>query len=228
MTAADDNPEANIKEKTYRNLRRTVGVFMIAYAGHDERDDLIHNIAGFAALGVAIFATRLEELTPIETQSVVSVWPMAYEVPGWVGTLHLVFTGLLLLAAAAIAICFFTRRSAESQDQRGDKVRRNYFYIFIGSAILLIGLVLVVGITVIDGNYDNSFTLNGYTFILEAVVFILFGIAWLTSSNVTFHLKWFSFLTSNRDPDSAFYPSNCAICRCLNQALAWLWRQVPI
>ena len=69
-----------------------LGASLIAYKGLDGKDDLIHNLAGLFALGVAIFPMKC-----VEGQHVSCV-------PGWMPYLHLPSAGLLYLSALASVI----------------------------------------------------------------------------------------------------------------------------
>jgi hypothetical protein len=134
-----------------------VGVFLIAYYGHNMLDNVATTIAGIGAIGLALFPT-----TP---QGDVSAWSRT------AGTLHLVFAGLFFVMLAYICLQLFTRHDGEQPADRKDQ--RNAIYracgIVIIVCLLLLGLArwLVLAPSLRPALWLESFAVWA------------FGVAWL-------------------------------------------------
>jgi hypothetical protein len=93
-----------------------LGVFLVAYAGYDEVDRWITNIAGFCAIGVAFFPTKppvCAAHAPTCTAPSVTHLSAGQET---VGDIHLVFAAVTFVALGLMALRF-----AKSAATRGDQ-----------------------------------------------------------------------------------------------------------
>lgn len=134
-----------------------VGVFLFCYRGPTPLDDLASNIAGVAAVGVALFPTSPDD--PTATQRLV-------------GIVHLVAAGVFFLTLAYFCLVLFRRTGPGEPTRR--KLLRNLVYLVCGIVILAsIALIAVFG-TVIDAPALHP------ALWLESAATLAFGVAWFT------------------------------------------------
>lgn len=134
-----------------------VGVFLIAYYGHSVVDNMATTIAGFGAIGLALFPTTPDR-----------------DVSGWdrtAGTLHLVFAALFFLMLAYICLRLFTRHDDEQPEGRKDQ--RNVVYRVCG-VLIIVSLVLIALSKWLGLKPELHPALW-----LECVAVWSFGVAWL-------------------------------------------------
>lgn len=158
----------------YTNLREiftgtlaAVGLFMIGYKGHDnpsiwKNEQLLTNIAGIMALGVALIPVNLKS-EPLFTL-------IPYNYP-WLNQLHNIFAALLFGIFALLAINVFTIGQKKSEDIPVSTFNENRIYRFCGIAILVLIILIPVSLKL------NLFEYS--TLILEALALFFFGTAWL-------------------------------------------------
>ncbi len=138
-----------------------IAVFLWSYRGYDRRDDLTGNLAGLAAIGVALFPT-----TPDVG---------ATERDRLIGALHLGSAAILFLCLAYFSLVLF--RQSDQQQPTLEKHQRNQIYATCGYTILiciaLIGLIALL---------PAALPLKQLTpiFWLESTAIIAFGISWFT------------------------------------------------
>jgi hypothetical protein len=139
-----------------------IAVFLFSYKGYDRRDDRAGNIAGLAALGVALFPTTPSNFTP-QTQLL--------------GTLHLISAAVFFLTLAYFSLVLFKKTSPQ-QPMTIRKVWRNRIYTVCGSIILIaLALSAIIGIVPALANALGRFD---PIFWLEAAAIVAFGISWMT------------------------------------------------
>ncbi len=140
-----------------------IGVFLISYKGYDRKDAWAATIAGFAAVGVALFPT-FESNTPMTV----------------ISDFHIAFAGVLYLTLAYFSITLFPRGKGAPG---GRRIVRNRVYRICGWTIVgsLIGIVLVSvpSISRHVGSYKPVFW-------LESAATLAFGISWLTKGERIF------------------------------------------
>ena len=129
--------QLSISDYYYTNLRdiftgtlAAVGLFMICYKGHGNRffwknDQLLTNIAGIMAIGVALIPVSPEA----EVQDVLSLLPVHYS---WLGWLHYAFAALLFGIFALLAINVFTIGQNLAEDIPVSAFNENHIYRFCG------------------------------------------------------------------------------------------------
>lgn len=167
--------QPSISDYYYTNLRElftgtlcAVGLFMLRYKGHGnpsiwKNDNLLTNIAGLMAIGVAFVPTN-----PLKEGA--KVYSLIDLTETWVGYLHYGFAASLFLAFSLLAINVFTI-GQKHDATRASTLNENNIYRFCGFAILvLIALVPV---------FAKLKLIPCSTLIIEAVCLLLFGIAWL-------------------------------------------------
>ena len=134
-----------------------VGVFLLAYRGHDLIDDVVADIAGVAAIGVALFPT-----TPAGPRT---------HTQQLVGDAHVVFAAVFFLSLAYFCLVRF-RRSADPRPT-GRKAARNGIYLGCGVIILVcLVSIVVVGLALHGGQPWHA------VLWLESAATVAFGVAW--------------------------------------------------
>jgi len=131
-----------------------IGLFLFFYRGYQTLDNVIANIAGLAAVGLAWFPTDGPDDFPASN------------------TLHLIFAIIFFLSLAFFSLFLFTK-SDPDRPKTAQKKRRNIVYIVCGSIMLLCLLLIIVGI--LAGITDRT-TL---VFWAETAALIAFGVSWL-------------------------------------------------
>jgi len=173
-----------------------LGVFLLAYAGYDEWDRWITNIAGIGAIGVAMFATK-PTVCPVRANSCASPAVRAMTTgQSVIGTIHLGFAMIAFLALGVMALRFAKLpptavprppgipawlRSALGMPQRGqadprtaaDK-RSSAIFRCCGIGILLC-VVLAVASNFLPTSVKNAAPV---LFIFEALAVFAFGVSW--------------------------------------------------
>jgi len=141
------------------------GVFLISY--RYERwgwDDILGDVAGISAIGVALFPTT----PPPTPKVVVTTLQMT------IGTVHLLLAGCFLLTLALFAAWLF-QKTDPNKEPTDEKRLRNKVYAFCGSAIVVF-LVLIVLVIFFPGPLWLQ-SLHPL-FWLESLATWAFGIAW--------------------------------------------------
>lgn len=168
--------QSSISDYYYTNLRdiftgtlAAAGLFMICYKGHGNRsiwknDQLLTNVAGLMAVGVALVPVASEVL-PDEFPTLI---PYNYS---WLGELHYTFAALLFGIFALLAINVFTIGQNQAPNIPVSTFNENHIYRFCGGAIIV--LMILVPVSVEYKLFPYS------TLILEALALFFFGAAWL-------------------------------------------------
>ena len=147
-----------------------VGLFLLAYKGHERIDNLATSISGIAGIGIAAFPCYVQGKTGA-TSGVFQIDSRLSDI------LHLSFAGLFFLLLALISIFLFTLTDPKKKPTKR-KGARNKVFVASGSIILLCLLAFLLLRFVIIGQagFDNS----PLTFALETVMLFAFGVSWLT------------------------------------------------
>ena len=168
--------QPSISHFYYTNLREiftgtlcAVGLFLVRYKGFGNKkwwrnDNLLTNIAGVMAFGVALVptdpiapATRTTTLIPYD-------W-------NFLGGLHFTFAGTLFLSFSILSICVFTLGQNRDTGIPKSIINENNIYRICGySIILFIAMIPIC-------NALKLFTYS--TLVFEALSLFSFGIAWL-------------------------------------------------
>ena len=134
-----------------------VGAFLILYKGFSERENLLLNVAGCSAIGVALFPTK----------DVGEDW-------GLVSIAHFAFAATFFVCI--VFVCW--KLSSDTLSLIEDPVRRlrlwKFYRIIAGAMVVLpiaaVGLLTLLGLARVR------------LFALEAIVIFVFGIYWLVKS----------------------------------------------
>lgn len=172
----DTDVQPSISHYYYTNFREiftgtlcAVGLFLIRYKGHGnssiwKNDNLLTNIAGIMAIGVAMVPTNPEVIT----QKIYTLIPYP---DAWLGALHYGFAGMLFLIFSLLSINVFTIGHKHEANTPQSVVNENNIYRFCGYSILVFIIMVPV---------SAKFKLFPYsTLTFEALSLLVFGIAWL-------------------------------------------------
>ena len=177
----DTQVQRSISDYYYTNLRdiftgtlAAVGLFMISYKGHRnpsilKNDQLLTNIAGIMAIGVALIPVTPE----LESQKIYTLIPYHFD---WLGWLHYGFAAMLFGIFALLAINVFTIGQNKAEDIPVSTLNENNLYRVCGIAIII--LMILVPISEVFELFPYS------TLILEALALFFFGTAWLIKGRV--------------------------------------------
>lgn len=168
--------QPSISDYYYTNFREiftgtlsAVGLFLIRYKGHDnpsiwKNDQVLTNIAGVMALGVALIPVE-PEFAHLKIYTLIP-----YNLP-WLGWVHYGFAAILFLTFALLAINVFTIGQRDDPTLPESMLNENNIYRFSGISIII--LILLIPVSESYGLFPYS------TLILEALILFLFGAAWL-------------------------------------------------
>jgi hypothetical protein len=162
-----------------------LGVFLIAYAGYDEWDRWITNIAGVGMLGVALFPTTPPVVSP--------------SCPQIIGRTHVVFATTTFVALGVMALRFAKSEAAPAGlglwdsfrhglgfgppgDPNPRNVRRNRICRSCGIGILTF-VVLAAASNALPQTFKSQSSILLW---LEAVGVILFGFSWFVKGQTLF------------------------------------------
>lgn len=172
----DTEVQPSISDYYYTNLRdiftgtlAAVGLFMIRYKGHGnpsfwKNDELLTNIAGIMAIGVALIPVNPE----YDHQKIYTLLPFTQQ---WLGWVHYGFAALLFGIFSLLAINVFTIGQNPDEQIPVSRLNENNIYRFCGFSILILMLLVPVS--------ENLRLFPNSTLVLEALSLFLFGTAWL-------------------------------------------------
>jgi hypothetical protein len=156
-----------------------LGVFLVAYAGYDEVDRWITNIAGLCAIGVAFFPTKPSVTHLSAAQQAV-------------GDFHLFFAAVTFLALGVMALRFAKSATTPGgqapmariqhglgwaepgNDQQPQKKWRNIIYRACGVTILSC-VVLAAASNLLPASVKARWP---WLFSFEALAVVAFGVSW--------------------------------------------------
>ncbi|HSI70059.1 MAG TPA: hypothetical protein VK941_07490 [Gillisia sp.] len=171
--------QPTISDYYFTNLREiftgtlcAVGLFLIRYKGKDDEkkssiwknDEVLTNIAGIMALGVALIPVNPE----LEHQKIYTLIPYNCH---WLGYFHYAFATGLFGIFALLALNVFIIGQEQNEDIPVSTLNENHIYRFCGIGIIVFMILVPV---------SEIFELFAYsTLVLEALILFLFGAAWL-------------------------------------------------
>lgn len=168
--------QSSISGYYYTNLRElltgvlcAVGLFLIRYKGFKgssiwKNDDLLTNIAGYMAFGIALFPTNPDDW-PAKIYTIV---PLNY---GFLGYIHYGFAAVFFIILAIISINIFTIGQKPDEGVKKSLLNENYIYKACGYLILLF-IILIPIFAHFDIFYQS-------TLAFEGLALFSFGISWL-------------------------------------------------
>jgi hypothetical protein len=141
-----------------------IGSFLICYR-YERKDDILGDIAGFFAIGVALFPTA-PDVGATQPQMVIGVF-------------HYVFAVGFFVTSATFALWLF-RKTDPTKDPTPRKRLRNLIYLICGITIVAC-LVLIFIHRILP---DNSWLQPLHPdFFLEFIALLAFGISWLVKAD---------------------------------------------
>lgn len=170
--------QPSISDYYYTHLREiftgtlcAVGLFLIRYKGNGnisiwKNDNLLTNIAGLMALGVAFFPTN-----PGSDGIKTKIYTLIPSGEKWLGWLHYGFAALLFLILALLAINVFTIGQENETRTPKSILNENNIYRVCGYSIIVFVVMVPIAETFSLFNYS--------TLVFEALSLFAFGIAWL-------------------------------------------------
>jgi hypothetical protein len=138
-----------------------IGVFLWGYKGFDQRDNLASDIAGFSAIGIALFPTA-----PPNPSSIEKI----------ISGVHLVFAASFFITLALISLFLFTL-SNPNKPATPQKLKRNLVYRICGY-IILAAIVLIAIVGILPDPIQSWLNLLDPVFWLEAIAIVAFGVSW--------------------------------------------------
>ncbi len=168
--------QSSISYYYYTNLREiftgtlcAVGLFLIRYKGHGnvsiwKNDNLLTNIAGFMAIGVALIPTSPNH--PSEKVYTIIPYDAAF-----LGYLHYGFAAVLFGTFSILAINVFTIGQENQVNTPVSIINENNIYRFCGYSIIL--FLIMVPISAHCHRFKYA------TLLFEGLSLLVFGIAWL-------------------------------------------------
>jgi len=175
------NVQNSISYYYYTNLRELfigvlcpVSLFLICYKRFKnpipwKNENLMTNIAGIMALGVALVPTN-----PLNcSEKIYTLIPLCQKTIGW---LHYFFAASFFVSLAIISIKIFTIGQKENKDIRVSRLNENNIYRICGYAIIL--FIIMVPVCAKLNLFHSS------TLVFEALALGAFGISWLIKGRV--------------------------------------------
>ncbi|MDV2998048.1 MAG: hypothetical protein N4J56_007753 [Chroococcidiopsis sp. SAG 2025] len=138
-----------------------IGIFLWGYKGYDHHDNRASNIAGFSAIGVALFPT-----SPISPSSIEK----------FIGGVHIVFAASFFISLALISLFLFTK-SEPSKRPTPRKLQRNLVYRLCGYTMLA-AMVLITIVGLLPKSAMNWLENIDPLFWLESAAIFAFGVSW--------------------------------------------------
>ena len=168
--------QPSISNYYYTNLREiltgvlcAVGLFLIRYTGYKnpsfwKNDNLLTNIAGYMAFGVAFFPTNPDKWS----EKIYTLVPLNVNLMGYI---HYGFAAIFFLVLAVISINVFTIGQKTDNQIPVSIINENHLYRICGFLILFFIILIPVFVRI------NLFTSS--TLLFEALALFAFGISWL-------------------------------------------------
>jgi len=179
-----------------------LGVFLVAYRGYDGVDESITNVAGFAAIGVALFPTKPTVCTagpgacPASSVTRLSTHQQV------VGDIHLVLAAITLIALGLMALRF-------AKQNRQRFAAENLIYRASGMTVLCC-VVLAALSNLLPSSVKGHWP---WLFIFEALAVFVFGVSWFVKGRTIQGIRtriqaWHGGTDNTSDPGTATSPVN--------------------
>jgi GNAT superfamily N-acetyltransferase len=139
----------------------SIALFLFFYKGYDKWDNRAGNLAGFFAVGVALFPTTGEGHQ------------------NWIGIVHFISAAVFFIILAGISMFLFTRTKPDPTRQ---KMARNKIYLICG--IVMISSLIAILIYFSLFNFEKS--ASCFVFWAETVALMAFGVSWLTKGGTLY------------------------------------------
>ncbi len=138
-----------------------IALFLFFYRGYSKWDNRAGNLAGFFALGIALFPTV--ESGPYN----------------WSAIVHFICASCFFIILSLFSIFLFTKKETRPTKR---KLTRNKIYRICGSVMLVcLAAIMIFFIFFEEGHPQSSFV-----FWAETLALIAFGISWLTKGGTLY------------------------------------------
>ncbi|MFI5171511.1 MAG: hypothetical protein ACHQFW_03930 [Chitinophagales bacterium] len=158
----------------------SIALFLSVYKGYIRQDRIIALIAGILGFCVGILPTGIDESDCAIYANLSCGGDSCYNFPGWIGTLHLIVSGIFLLLLGYFSYFIFTRSDKPKSEQGKLKRRRNWWYRACGIIIAACVLILVLYFAFTDEatrlELDAKFK---PVLIMEIIAVWAFAFSWL-------------------------------------------------
>ncbi|MCJ7449243.1 MAG: hypothetical protein MUO72_16330 [Bacteroidales bacterium] len=141
-----------------------IALFMFFYKGYDKWDNRAGNLAGFFAVGIALFPT-------------VEEGPYNFS-----ATVHFICAVCFFLILAGFSLFLFTRKEVNPSKR---KLTRNKIYIICGSVMIACLIAMMLFFIFFEANHPQS----DFLFYAETVALVAFGVSWLTKGGTLYRDK---------------------------------------
>lgn len=132
-----------------------IALFMFYYRGYDKWDNIVGNIAGFCALGIAWFPTTL-------------TGPLDFP-----GKVHFISASVFFVSLSCFSLFLFTKKITRPTRE---KLIRNRIYIACG----IVMIFCLISIISFFEFFQELYPKSSFVFWAETIALIAFGISWLT------------------------------------------------
>jgi magnesium-transporting ATPase (P-type) len=132
-----------------------IALFLFFYRGYSKMDNLAGNLAGFFALGIALFPTVREG--PYNISAII----------------HFICAVSFFIILAVFSMFLFTKKETSPTRQ---KLNRNRIYILCGSVMILCLIAIAIFFLFLEAGNPRS----KFVFWAETLALTAFGISWLT------------------------------------------------
>ncbi len=139
----------------------SIALFLFFYKGYDKWDDRTATLAGFFAVGIALFPTV--EQKPYN----------------WVAIVHFICAAYFFLILAGYSLFIFTRKEANPTKR---KLARNRIYIICG----IVMLTCLIAIMLFFVFFETGHPQSDFVFWAETLALVAFGVSWLTKGGTLY------------------------------------------
>lgn len=133
----------------------SIALFLFFYKGYDKWDNRAATLAGFFAVGIALFPT---------------VQAKPYN---WVAIVHFICAASFFLILAVYSMFLFTRKDGSPTKR---KLARNKIYIICGLVMTACLLLIMIFFIFFEPEHPKS----TFVFWAESIALVAFGVSWLT------------------------------------------------
>jgi len=172
-----------------------LGVFLVAYRGYDGVDESITNVAGFAAIGVALFPTKPTVCTAGPVACPASSVTHLSTHQQVLGDIHLVLAATTLIALGLMALRFANQRKKRFAAENA---------IYRASGITVLCCVLLAALsTLLPASVKEHWP---WLFFFEAVAVFAFGVSWFVKGRTIQGVRDWIQNTRHRGSDNTSDP----------------------
>jgi hypothetical protein len=138
-----------------------IALFMFFYKGHSKWDNRVADLAGFFAVGIALFPT-IEE-GPYNMSAII----------------HFICAASFFTILSVFSLFLFTRKGPEPTKR---KLTRNKIYVICGSVMI----ACMIGILIYFIFFEAAHQKSSFVFWSETVALVAFGVSWLTKGGTLY------------------------------------------